>query len=309
MGGEVLEVAMGSRPRAKARRHRAAVAAAALTVALLAAGAPSHATPVRYRDPIFDSVTVTEDLVYGQAPDYQGQPKDLKLDLYRPPASDTVTSRPAIIWAAGGGFVSVNKRGVSIVALATEFAKRGYVTASIDYRTRPTDIPSLIIGSLAGEPPPAIRDAYHDMQAAVRWFRANAGTYGVNPDVIVVGGHSAGGNMALEAAFNEEEQPEQGASDPTQSHEVSAGIALSASSDPRRIEMGDPPVAMFHGALDTTAPFPFTVTNCAATVALTNVCELTPYPLDGHNIDATQSPDIIVKTADFLCRRVIPGGC
>ena len=64
---------------------------------------------------------------------------------------------------------------------AQTLAARGFVTASIDYR-------------LSGEAPfPA---HIHDCKAAVRFLRANAKEYGIDPDKIGAIGHSAGGHLA-----------------------------------------------------------------------------------------------------------------
>lgn len=294
--------------RAAARPRIALTAAAALAVAV-ASALTARAVGVRYLDPVFTDVTVTPGLVYGSAVNNQGVAQDLALDLYEP-AGDTETSRPVIVWAHGGGFTGGTRLEQGIVDLATDFAKRGYVTASISYRVRPPStpgsptVPDLIIGSLAGQLPPAMHDAQRDMQAAVRWFRANAVARGVNPSWILVGGISAGASMALETAFNPEDDGTPG--DPGDSA-VAAAIPISGGSDVRRIEIGAPPIAMFHGTHDTTAPYPFAVMTCAGTIALTNECELTTYPGAGHNLTAHRE-DIVSKTADFACRKVL-GGC
>ena len=58
---------------------------------------------------------------------------------------------------------------------------QGYIVVSLDYR-------------LSGEAPfPA---AIEDCKAAVRWLRANAATYHIDPDHIGAWGHSAGGHLA-----------------------------------------------------------------------------------------------------------------
>jgi acetyl esterase/lipase len=97
-------------------------------------GAPAaRDAPLRYRDTVFSSYTLTSDLVYGSAPDLTGTTVPLKLDLYRR-AGDTVTRGPAIVWVHGGGFSGGDKTRSPFPALARKFARRGYVTASINYR-------------------------------------------------------------------------------------------------------------------------------------------------------------------------------
>ena len=98
---------------------------------------PPGAAPVRYRDAIFTSVVKTSDITYGSAKNLSKQTITLKLDIYKPPASDTVKSRPAIIWVHGGSFSSGNKTSPELVDESNTFAKKGYVNASIDYRLEP----------------------------------------------------------------------------------------------------------------------------------------------------------------------------
>src|SRR4051812_46281118 len=69
---------------------------------------PGGAATIRYRDPVFSATTITHDLTYGSAPDTNGNPVALKLDLYQP-SGDTATPRPVLIWAHGGSFCCGDK--------------------------------------------------------------------------------------------------------------------------------------------------------------------------------------------------------
>lgn len=103
--------------------------------------------------------------------------RTLEMDIYRP--KDNWGSLPAIVCIHGGGWNKGSKIHFRNVAQA--LAARGFVTASIDYR-------------LSGEAPfPA---HIHDCKAAVRFLRANAKEYGIDPDRIGAIGHSAGGHLA-----------------------------------------------------------------------------------------------------------------
>ena len=82
---------------------------------------------------MFDAVTTSSDVSYGSAIDQQGTNVDLKMDIYEP-AGDTATARPAIVWVHGGSFSSGDKTSGEIVFEATEMAKKGYVSVSINYR-------------------------------------------------------------------------------------------------------------------------------------------------------------------------------
>ncbi len=99
------------------------------------------------------------------------------LDLYLPSGSGPF---PVIINIHGGGFKLGDKSMVD-KSLGQALLDDGYAIASIDYR-------------LSGEAPfPA---AVLDAKAAVRFLRANAATYHLDPDRIAAFGQSAGGNLA-----------------------------------------------------------------------------------------------------------------
>ena len=95
----------------------------------------------RYLDEIFDEVTKTEDVIYGNAPDlpfvflfeWNTIDIDLDMDIYEP-AGDTITNRPVIIFIHSGAFFTGNNEADDVVALSIASAKRGYVAVSISYR-------------------------------------------------------------------------------------------------------------------------------------------------------------------------------
>ncbi|MEZ5399477.1 MAG: alpha/beta hydrolase [Bryobacteraceae bacterium] len=115
-------------------------------------------------------VEVKKDLVYAR----YGS-REMHLDLYLPASG---TSRPAVVYIHGGGWRNGSKNAFS--RQAAHMAGRGFVGASIEYR-------------LSGEATwPA---AMHDAKAAVRWMRANAKAYGIDPKRIGAAGGSAGGHL------------------------------------------------------------------------------------------------------------------
>ncbi|WP_395093813.1 alpha/beta hydrolase fold domain-containing protein [Armatimonas sp.] len=102
----------------------------------------------------------------------------LLLDLARPEKGDGPF--PAVLCIHGGGFRAGTRDGYD--GLIKQLAARGYVAITVDYRLAPK------------YPFPA---AIHDVKAAVRWLRANAAKYHINPERIGVTGGSAGGHLAL----------------------------------------------------------------------------------------------------------------
>ncbi|MCC9604312.1 alpha/beta hydrolase fold domain-containing protein [Blastopirellula sp. JC732] len=110
-----------------------------------------------------------KDLTYAKIGD-----RELKLDLYLPEKADK--SLPLVIWIHGGGWMAGTKDGCPARRLTSE----GYAVASVEYR-------------LSGE---AVFPAQiEDCKAAVRWLRANAEKYGINPNRFGVWGSSAGGHL------------------------------------------------------------------------------------------------------------------
>jgi acetyl esterase/lipase len=125
-----------------------------------------------------DEIVRETAVVYGEA---DGQ--DLLLDVARPPDRDE--PRPAVVLLHGGAWMMGTADRTSLNGPALALAEDGYVTFNVDYR---------LTGDPAGEHLwPAQLD---DVQRAVRWVRANAGRYAVDPDRVGAYGHSAGGHLA-----------------------------------------------------------------------------------------------------------------
>jgi acetyl esterase/lipase len=104
--------------------------------------------------------------------------RDLLLDVYNPPTSPQKL-RPAILMIHGGGWRSGDRTQNNY--LAGRLAASGFVAVPVEYRL-----------STEALYPAAV----YDVKAAVRWLRANAHTYGINPDQIAILGFSAGGQLA-----------------------------------------------------------------------------------------------------------------
>ncbi|KIV80839.1 hypothetical protein PV11_08315 [Exophiala sideris] len=99
-----------------------------------------------------------------------------KLDLYLP--GKCTTPSPLIVYIHGGAFQFGNKETELI---PKHMRDKGYAIASIDYR-------------LSGDA--VFPAALEDCKTAVRWLRANADKYRLDPDRFVAWGESAGGHHA-----------------------------------------------------------------------------------------------------------------
>jgi acetyl esterase/lipase len=144
-------------------------------------------------------VTITSGIQYRTVIDYKGVPTTLAFDLYRRTSTPTVV-QPVVILIHGGGYnaASADRTQSYIVSLANQLAARGFQALSIDYRLRATDDRNTDALQL-----PALRDASADALEAVKFVRANASTYGWDPNAIFVLGGSAGGRIAAWLAVRE----------------------------------------------------------------------------------------------------------
>lgn len=105
-----------------------------------------------------------------------GKSIDLLMDVQTPVP---LAKRPLVIYIPGGGFIQAPKEGA--VDLRTYVAEAGFVVASIQYRT---------VRNGAN-----YRDGIADVKSAIRYLRANAGKYNIDPGKIAVWGESAGGYL------------------------------------------------------------------------------------------------------------------
>jgi acetyl esterase/lipase len=128
---------------------------------------------VRAAEPPKD-VEFTRDVVYGK-----GGGEDLKLNIARPKNSKS-SKVPCIVFIHGGGWQHGDRAAHD--GVTWEAAKRGYVSATIGYRLAPTHkFPAQV----------------NDVKCAVRFLRAHAEQYGLDPDRIGACGFSAGGHLVM----------------------------------------------------------------------------------------------------------------
>jgi acetyl esterase/lipase len=143
-----------------------------------AAQTPQPAQPTHSDDP---RVSIVPDVTYATV---AGHP--LLLDIYQPTETSSAP-RPAIILIHGGGWSSLDKSTMRTMGMF--LARSGFVAFSVDYRLFSVDKDK----DKVENPWPAQLD---DVQRAVRWIRANAAKYQVDPNHIGAFGHSAGAQLA-----------------------------------------------------------------------------------------------------------------
>ncbi|MES2380352.1 MAG: T9SS type A sorting domain-containing protein [Bacteroidota bacterium] len=154
----------------------------------------------RYKDKIFTNVTI-DSVVYGNAAQYNNIAIDLKMNIYQP-MGDTATNRPLLVLAHGGSFVNGTQYDADVVYLCNEFAKRGYVCISLQYRLG-VNISEIILDQNQAGPQfaNAVWRGTLDGRAAVRYLRAHLNTYKISAGQVYLGGVSAGGVLGLHEAF------------------------------------------------------------------------------------------------------------
>ena len=270
-----------------------------LVAAALLAGCtvpkPPGDAPLRYRDIVFSGVTKSADIQYGTAPDLQGNPVALKLDLYQP-AGDTVTRRPVIIWIHGGGFSAGDKD--SGADWATAFARRGFVAISLGYRL-------LATGPCGGTGPvpqycyTAAYAAQHDAQAAVRFLRTNAGFLGIDPDRIAMAGESAGAVTSLLVGWRPDDPGTSG--NPGPPSDIRAAVSVAGGLPINDyIGAGDAPAFFFHGSSDPTVPFSWATSNVNAMANSGVIVGIRAFDGAGHGLFGAHRDEIHEQADYFL---------
>ena len=122
------------------------------------------------------AVKIVSEVTYAEAG--SNGARALKMDILIPAGAG---KRPLVVYVPGGGFVLNNKEGA--LNLRTYVAEAGFFVASINYRT-----------ALDGA---TYVDGVADVKQAIRWLRAHADEYGIDPERVAIWGESAGGYLAV----------------------------------------------------------------------------------------------------------------
>lgn len=182
------------------------------------------------------------DIPYGQA-------EDQRLDILQPRWSST-GKRPAAVVFHGGAW-RFGKREDMRLEFCRFYLEQGFVAVNVEYRR--------------GAMLPAMEDA----RSALEWVFANARTYGIDPDQVVVTGASAGAHLAMWAAFRSPRRPAAvvnfyGVSDVTAMLPIPSIRGVLPAEDTENaardaspihyVHAGMPPVLSIHGTADDVSP-------------------------------------------------------
>ncbi|MEM9823509.1 MAG: alpha/beta hydrolase fold domain-containing protein [Bacteroidota bacterium] len=198
---------------------------------------------------------------YARAMDWQGNMVNLKMDVYFPKLGvDPLAERPFVMMIHGGGFKGGSKE--SMTNYCMEFAKRGFVAITINYR----------LGWDQSDPSDqvlAVYRAQQDANAALRFVVANANQARIDTDWLFIGGSSAGSVTSLSTIYVSQEEWEAevpgitallgplntSGNNLTNSFELQGifnnwGMTLDNAINPEDMV----PSIAFHGVLDQTTP-------------------------------------------------------
>lgn len=129
-------------------------------------------------DPIFD-----QNIAFYTIPDTNRQ---LLCDIWQP-SKNTLHSGMAFIYLHGSAWAVLDK-DFGTRPLFRHLVNQGHVVMDVAYRLFPET---------------GFMGMVHDAKHAIAWMKANAATYGVNPNNIIIGGGSAGAHIALLAAYTD----------------------------------------------------------------------------------------------------------
>lgn len=192
-----------------------------------------------FKDPQF-KVKVARNIQYGsgEVREPSAVKRALFLDVYQPDMTDISWKRPAVIAIHGGGFLFGDKS--EMTSLCREFAARGYVCFSMNYRLVPDDPPGTSQDQYTRTVMAAVADADH----AAQWVEANAAKYHVDVGRMFIGGSSAGAVTSMLLAYNPDIKPPH----------FRAVADLWGTMGPRVkwIKKGGPPLLIIHGREDDT---------------------------------------------------------
>jgi pimeloyl-ACP methyl ester carboxylesterase len=156
-------------------------------------------TAQRFRSAVFQTVDSINAIAYGSAMNIKGSAETLLMDLIFP-QGDTMKKRPLVVFIHGGGFQSNSRKGSYSAMVCQGFAKRGFVTATIDYRL------GIENQKTEADYANALYRAQQDGRAAIRYLKKHAAQYGIDTNQVFLTGSSAGSKTAMAIAYMDESE-------------------------------------------------------------------------------------------------------
>jgi len=146
----------------------------------------------RFIDNVFSNIAI-ETVTYGSNINCSGKIQTLQADIYLP-QNDSLLKRPVIIVLHGGGFKKGSRKTGAIKELCTALSLKGYVAIAADYRIctkkqKHGDLATHVINGV------------QDLNACIRYIKAQAENWRVDATKVFVSGASAGAIVALTKAF------------------------------------------------------------------------------------------------------------
>lgn len=235
----------------------------------------------------------------------------LKLHVYNPTNFDTQTMHNAIIFFHGGGWNNGSHKAFKRQSMY--FASRGMVAISAEYRLKNTH----------GTTP---YDAVEDAKSAIRYVRANAHKFKINPNTITAGGGSAGGHLAASCGLLK--MWDNSAEDLTVSSKPNALVLLNPVLDlgpdhyahkhfgkdfklispMQNISKNAPPTLILVGTEDRILPVPTVKKYQSIMESFDNRCDVVLYQDQGHAFFAKPPIKYFVETTDEIDRFLVSLG-
>ncbi len=262
-------------------------------------------------------VLFEDNVVYGSGMSHDGwggpviDTIALELDVYAPDNQEE--GRPALVVIHGGGFFGGSNEQRAFVELSNQYASRGWVVFSINYRlaAQRGTVPASWLDSVQflpqGSNPNqalAMYPANRDAKAALRWVTSQADQYRIDVNHVSVLGGSAGACMAIAMGASNGgdyvtelsvmQDPTLQSTNLSESFQVQTVLdfwggrasvdALSALDDEERFDSDNAPLMIVHGTADPTVDYA-EATSLDATYNANGIpCTLYPIENGGHGI-------------------------